>query len=150
VVFIRELVPRRAIALVARTFYGENYVAVPMKHEIEHLDENLKMEYSWRRGRKWESLKMCATGEPQIIPAGSHAEFITEHYWGYTALRSGCAEYRVEHSRWKIWNASSCELNADVATLYGQQFVKTLDAPPRSAFIADGSPIEVLLREQLA
>ncbi len=38
VVFIRELVPRRAIAFVARTFYGENYVAVPMKHEIEHLD----------------------------------------------------------------------------------------------------------------
>ena len=38
VVFIRELVPRRAIALVARTFYGENYIAVPMKHEIEHLD----------------------------------------------------------------------------------------------------------------
>ena len=87
VVFIRELVPRRAIALVARTFYGENYVAVPMKHEIEHLDENLKVEYSWRRGRKWESLKMTATGEAQSIPAGSHAEFITEHYWGYTALR---------------------------------------------------------------
>ena len=85
VVFIRELVPRRAIAVVARTFYGENYVAVPMKHEIEHLDENLKVEYSWRRGRKWESLKMTATGEAQPIPAGSHAEFITEHYWGYTA-----------------------------------------------------------------
>ena len=42
VVFIRELVPRRAIALVARTFYGENYVAVPMKHEIEHLDEQFE------------------------------------------------------------------------------------------------------------
>src|SRR5919109_2249125 len=53
--FIRELVPRRAIALVARSFYGENYVAVPMKHEIEHVGENLKVEYSWRRGRKWES-----------------------------------------------------------------------------------------------
>ena len=78
-----------------------------MKHEIEHLDENLKVEYSWRRGRKWESLKMTATGEAQPIPAGSHAEFITEHYWGYTALRSGCSEYRVEHPRWKIWNAIS-------------------------------------------
>src|SRR5437867_7718488 len=65
VVFIRELVPRRAIALVARTFYGENYVAVQMKHEIEHLDENLKVEYSWRRGRKRESLKMNAAGEPE-------------------------------------------------------------------------------------
>ena len=157
--FIRELVPRRAIAVVARTCYGENYVAVPMKHEIEHLaapvsggqllhssrdvlikssdrsswatqpvnatgclsgakrvDTNLKVEYSWRRGRKWESLKMTATGEAQPIPAGSHAEFITEHCWGYTALRSGCSEYRVEASpRWKIWNAS--ELRSSTPTL---------------------------------
>src|SRR5262245_54527872 len=62
VVFIRELVPRRAIALVARTFYGENYVAVPMKHEIEHVGSSLKVEYAWRSGRKWESLKMTASG----------------------------------------------------------------------------------------
>src|SRR5207244_3163196 len=62
VVFIRELVPRRAIALIARACYGENYLAVPMKHEIEHVDSNLKVEFSWRRGHKWESLKMSATG----------------------------------------------------------------------------------------
>ncbi|HEY5991086.1 MAG TPA: DUF2071 domain-containing protein [Candidatus Udaeobacter sp.] len=150
VVFIRELVPRRAIALIARTCYGENYVALPMKHEIEHVAGNLNVEYSWRRCRKWESLKMsAATGEPQTIPAGTHAEFITEHYWGYTSLRSSCGEYRVEHPRWKIWNASEFELNADVATLYGEQFTETLDQPPRSAFIADGSPITVHRREVL-
>jgi uncharacterized protein YqjF (DUF2071 family) len=149
VVFIRELVPRPAIALIARAFYGENYVAVPMKHEIEHLDGNLKVEYSWRRGRKWESLKMTAAGEAQSIPAGSHTEFITEHYWGYTALRSGCSEYRVEHPRWKIWNANGFELNANVATLYGEQFAETLSQSPRSAFIADGSPITVQKRELL-
>src|SRR5262249_44308851 len=67
VVFIRELVRRRGIALVARTFYGENYVAVPMKHEIEHLAAGLKVESSWRRARKWEALRMSATGEPQTI-----------------------------------------------------------------------------------
>ena len=149
VVFVRELVPRRAIATVARVFYGENYVALPMKHEIEHVDLRLDVEYSWRRGRKWESLKMSASGEPQAILAGSHAEFITEHYWGYTCVRSGCTEYRVEHPRWKTWNAETLELNADVAALYGEQFVEPFSAPPRSAFIADGSPIEVLLREQL-
>jgi uncharacterized protein len=149
VVFIRELVPRRAIALVARTFYGENYVAVPMKHKIEDLDGNLKVEYSWRRGRKWESLTMTATGEPQSIHAGSHAEFITEHYWGYTALRSGCSEYRVEHPRWKMWNATGYDFNADVASLYGKQFAEILNQPPRSAFIADGSPITVQKRQIL-
>ena len=150
VVFVRELVPRRAIATVARVFYGENYVAVPMKHQIDHVGHKLSVGYSWRRGRKWESLMMSASGEPQTIPAGSHAEFITEHYWGYTCFRGGCSEYRVEHRRWKIWNAEQFELSADVATLYGEQFVEPLSAAPRSAFIADGSPIEVLLREQLS
>jgi len=149
VVFVRELVPKRAIALIARTFYGEPYLAVPMKHDIEHVDLRVKVEYSWRRGTKRESLRMSASGEPQTISAGSHAEFITEHYWGYTCVRAGCSEYRVEHPRWKIWNAETFELRADVAALYGEQFVKTLSQPPRSAFIAEGSPISVLLREQL-
>jgi len=150
VVFVRELVPRQAIALVARTFYGENYVALPMKHQIDHVDLKLSVEYSWRRGRKWESLKIMASGEPQTIPAGSHAEFITEHYWGYTSVRGGCSEYRVEHPRWKAWHAESFEFKADVAMLYGEQFAESLSVVPCSAFIADGSPIQVLLREQLA
>lgn len=150
VVFVRELVPRRAIATVARVFYGENYVAVPMKHQIDHADRNVSVEYSWRRGRKWESLKLSASSDAQTIPAGSHAEFITEHYWGYTCFRGGCSEYRVEHPRWKVWNATSYDFQADVASLYGEQFVDVLSPKPRSAFIADGSPIQVLLREQLA
>lgn len=148
-VFIRELVPRHAIALIARACYGENYVAMPMKYDIEHVEMNLKVEYSWRRGSKWESLKMNATGEPQAIPAGSHAEFITEHYWGYTSFLNGCGEYRVEHPRWKIWNATSFELRADVTALYGEQFAEALNQPPRSAFIADGSPITVHKRQVL-
>src|SRR5438270_8988048 len=146
VVFVRELVPRRAIALVARAFYGERYFALPMKHHIEHVDLRLKVEYSWRRGKKWESLKMSAGGESHSISADSHAEFITEHYWGYTCLRAGCGEYRVEHQRWKIWNATDFEFNADVATLYGKQFAETLNQQPRSAFIADGSPITIQQR----
>src|SRR6266545_7456775 len=97
----------RAIALVARAFYGERYFALPMKHNIEHVADSLSVEYSWRRGKKWEFLKMSASGEPQSISPGSHAEFITEHYWGYTCVRDGCSEYRVEHPRWKIWNVSS-------------------------------------------
>jgi uncharacterized protein len=149
VVFIREFVPRRAVAFVARAFYGERYAALPMKHHVDHVDRELSVEYSWRRGRKWESLRMSASGEPQSISAGSHAEFITEHYWGYTSVRGDCSEYRVEHPRWKIWNATSFELDADVATLYGEQFAETLNQPLRSALIAAGSPITIQRREIL-
>ena len=150
VVFVRELAPRRAIALIARVFYGERYLALPMKHEIEHLDGRLSVGYSWRRGSKWESLRVSAVGKPQSIPAGSHAEFITEHYWGYTCFRGGCSEYRVEHPRWKVWNAQEFELSAEISGLYGEKFVEPLRTTPRSAFIADGSPVSVLLREQLS
>jgi uncharacterized protein len=35
VVFIKEIVPRAAIAFAARKFYNENYVALPMDHKID-------------------------------------------------------------------------------------------------------------------
>jgi uncharacterized protein YqjF (DUF2071 family) len=149
VVFIRELVPRRAIALVARAFYGERYVALPMRHVIIDDGAHVSAEYSWRRAKKWESLKVSAGGELQSISAGSHAEFITEHYWGYTRVRAGCSEYRVEHPRWRVWNADTFELCADLATLYGEQFAETLACPPRSAFIAKGSAITIERRSIL-
>jgi uncharacterized protein YqjF (DUF2071 family) len=143
VVFVRELVPRRAIAFVARTFYDEPYLALPMRHLVEHKEGGVFAEYQWRRGRRWETLAMTATGEPQNGAEGSHEEFITEHYWGYTARRDGCSEYRVEHPRWRLWTAETTKFDADVATLYGPQFVEPLAAQAVSAFIAEGSPIEV-------
>ena len=42
VVFIKELVPHFAIAWVARTFYNENYVTLPMSHRIENVGELLE------------------------------------------------------------------------------------------------------------
>jgi uncharacterized protein YqjF (DUF2071 family) len=143
VAFIRELVPRPAIAIVARTFYGEPYSAMPMRHSIEHNDGRVSVEYQWRRGKRWETLGMSAVGEPQASAEGSHEEFITEHYWGYTARRGGLSEYQVEHPRWKLWTAESSKFEADVATLYGAQFFEGLSAPAVSAFIAEGSSIQV-------
>src|SRR5579864_6306955 len=35
VVFIKELVPRQAIAMAARLLYGENYAGIPMNHQIQ-------------------------------------------------------------------------------------------------------------------
>jgi uncharacterized protein YqjF (DUF2071 family) len=35
VVFVKELGPRRAIALLARLLYNENYVALQMSHRIQ-------------------------------------------------------------------------------------------------------------------
>jgi len=39
------MVPRQAIPLLARACYSENYFALPMKHNIEHVDAKLNVEY---------------------------------------------------------------------------------------------------------
>ncbi len=93
VAFIRELVPRFAIATVARVFYNEPYSAMRMRHSISHEQGRLAVEYGWRRGGAWEFLAMTASGEPSDAPHGSHEEFITEHLLGLYG--SGKREHRV-------------------------------------------------------
>ena len=146
VVFIRELVPKIAIAVTARVFYGEPYLALPMRSAVIDREGEVSARYEWRRGSKWESVAMTARGEAQLIAAGTHEEFITEHYWGYTKRGKGTSEYRVEHPRWNIWPAETREFKADVATLYGEKFVAALAAEPASAFIANGSFVTIYRR----
>jgi uncharacterized protein len=145
VVFIRELVPRRAIATVARVFYGERYSALPMRHSIIDHANGLSVSYEWRRSRKWESLSMRASGQLISVAPGSHEEFITEHYWGYTSGKR-MTEYRVDHPPWNIWRADEAGFNADVATLYDDVFVAPLSSTPASQFIAEGSDVQVWRR----
>jgi uncharacterized protein YqjF (DUF2071 family) len=149
VVFIREIVPRPAIAWVARVLYGEPYIALPMKREIRQDPKSLMVQYSWRREGRWNSVTASAQGEAAEVAVGSEEEFITEHYWGYTAHPGGAREYQVEHPRWRTWRALESRLDCDVAELYGREFVGPLSAPPSSAFIADGSAIQVRYHARL-
>jgi uncharacterized protein YqjF (DUF2071 family) len=145
VVFIKELVPRPTIAFIARTFYNENYVALPMSHHLETLsDEKKSVSYSWRFKGRENWLKVTTQGLGQIPANGSHQEFITEHYWGYARQRDGSTvEYRVEHPRWQVWETATAEFHCDIAGLYGENFGQFLHRPPSSAFLADGSEVKV-------
>ncbi|HVT38825.1 MAG TPA: DUF2071 domain-containing protein [Gemmatimonadaceae bacterium] len=152
VVFIRELVPRRAIAWIARLWYNEPYRALPMRHAIDRSSDHTpnRVRYEWRRSGEWEGLALRTKGASRPLTPGSEAEFITEHYWGYTRQRDGSTiEYRVEHPPWKVWEAEDARLSCDVASLYGSQFVRLLEGTPQSAFLADGSHVVVFRPEPL-
>lgn len=141
VVFVREVVPRVAIATVARWIYNEPYLACPMRS----VQGPGGARYEWRDGGRWNSLAVDVAGEPHPLVPGSEAEFITEHYWGYTRQRDGgTVEYEVRHPPWRVWSAQSSRLQCDVRGFYGQPFVEALTAEPCSAFLAEGSAIEVL------
>lgn len=146
VVFIRELVPRPAIAWAARAWYNEPYRTLPMRHAVVRRDDGwpTSARYEWRRGGRWESLSVRSDAEPAPPATGSETEFIAEHYWGYTRQRDGSTiEYRVAHPRWRTAPAREARLEADVSALYGAPVAALLTAEPRSAFLADGSAVTV-------
>jgi len=148
VVFIKEIVPRRAIAAVARRRYNENYVALPMRARVtppDHPDSGAgSLEYSWRVGQSWNTIQATFGGPASYPVKGSEAEFITEHYWGYVSQRDrSTLEYYVEHPQWRVWQATNARLVGDVAELYGAQFQDALSQPASSAFVAEGSEVAV-------
>ena len=146
VVFIRELVPRRTIAFVARVLYNEPYRALPMRYALGADRERggFAREYAWQASAEWTRLSARTVGPSRMLEANSEEEFITEHYWGYTRQRDGgTVEYRVSHPRWNVWTATDARLDGDLARVYGDAFARVLAGPPRSAFVADGSPVVV-------
>jgi uncharacterized protein len=145
VVFIRELVPRWAIATVARVVYNEPYLSVPMTHRVEvSAESGGSVEYGWHYAGRPFLMAASVHGAPQPLPADSEAEFITEHYWGYTKQRDGTTlEYQVEHPRWRVWEPTAVSFTGPGAALYGADFGDLLSQAPQSAFVAEGSPVVV-------
>ncbi len=140
VAFVREIVPKRAIAVVARWSYNEPYVALPMRHRIGEAAAS----YVWLHDGRWLEVSVRGEGSPVPLAAGSHEEFIAEHYWGYCAQRDGgTIEYRVEHPPWRVWRAKEAALSPEAAAFYPPEFARTLSRPTDTAFLAEGSAVTV-------
>jgi uncharacterized protein len=143
VVFIKEIVPKRAITFVANCFYGEHYVTMPMEHSWLADKERLQVSYHWKKGG-WHSFHVECSQPAQALQARSEAEFITEHYWGYTKLNaSATSEYEVQHPPWEIYPLLKYNIEVDFGALYGSQFRFLSTETPRSVFLAEGSPVVV-------
>ena len=99
VVFIKEIVPRHAVTWVARTFYNENYVTLPMREEIT-ADS---YRYEWRSKGTWYRLSVETHGDWSVPDLDSEASFVAEHYWGYAAQRDGRRWSTRSSTRDGVW-----------------------------------------------
>jgi len=145
VVFIREFVPRRAIAFVAKRFYEEPYLAIPTRHRIESSATKVSAEYGWKIGGRWHDISVDTYPTPLEIAPGSEEEFITEHYWGYTKRSDGSTSaYEVQHPRWQTYRWQSYRIAVDFEKMYGPQFAFLTDQEVSSVLLAEGSAVNVL------
>lgn len=143
VVFIREIVPKPLLTLIANILYKEHYVTMPMQHEWKEEYGGLSISYEWKK-EKWYSCQVQASSNLKAILPGSEEEFITEHYWGYSKLsESKTLEYRVNHPRWEVYPIRSYAVDVDFGALYGEDFGFLNHQKPDSVLLAEGSQIQV-------
>jgi len=147
VTFIRELVPRPAVSIMARLAYNEPYRTVPMRNRMGIIGPSgrpVSVEYAWRISNEWCGMRLFPEGDLYAPEPGSEEEFITNHHWGYTRRRlGGTTEYRVQHPTWRVCRGAHGLIVGDLSELYGNDLAALLAQVPHSAYFAEGSKVAV-------
>jgi len=150
VVFIKEIVPKFALTFVANTVYGEHYETMKMNHKWEELEKERIVEYQWNCQNSWQTFKVNADLNSSKISKGSEAEFITEHYWGYTKINDRKTfEYEVTHPKWEHYVVKNYVIDVDYKLNYGEEFEILNQLEPKSVMLAEGSIITVENKKEI-
>lgn len=143
VVFIKEIVPKPPLTLVANTIYKEHYETLPMFHSVNFERDQKLFTYGWKKQNYKNSFTLITEKELSDIETQSEAEFITEHYFGYTKTNKGTYEYEVKHQRWQQYKVKNYFINVDFKGTYGNSFEFLQNQRPISVILAKGSEIRV-------
>lgn len=144
VVFVREFVPLRLVAKMARWLYNEPYVYAPLEGAITDNASHITAEYALHFGGREHVLR--ATGSrPSFVPAcDSFDHALKEHRWGYGITRQGVPlRYEVIHPTWDIYPVQMYHIDVDWGLLYGPEWKFLNTASPCSTILAVGSAVAV-------
>jgi uncharacterized protein YqjF (DUF2071 family) len=141
VVFIRELVPRQAIATIARLRYNEPYVRVPMSCGRDLEAGSVRV---WHRFAKGSSIEVRASATATLPVPDSPDHWLTDHALGIGRRRDGAAVlYHVAHPTWALHEIAAVDLDVDFAAIYGPSWAWLADTPPSHVSLAAGSAITI-------
>lgn len=145
VCFIREFVPKRLVAFIARRIYGEPYIATRMSSRVTESPDRIEIEHELMFGGRTNRVRMLGTKPMGTPDACSVEHFFKEHKWGFSCgTRPGeCVRYEVAHPVWNCYPVERYELNWDWAAVYGPEWAILQDAKPCSVILAEGSAIAV-------
>lgn len=145
VVFLRQVVPHRLVALGARRIFNEKAVCHRLDCSLKETDQqSTQVEYGWYvRGRR-HFLKAAFLEQPYFSVPSAERNFFVERHWGYcTQTDGGCLEYHFDHPPWPAYKAVDSSATASVEDFYGSPFTDIFRARPDSVFACRGSTISL-------
>jgi uncharacterized protein YqjF (DUF2071 family) len=151
VLFVREFVPQRWVAWLARTLYNEPYQATSMASRVEpSSDGNLAIEHRWTFAGRTHAVRATADPDSSVPDAGGLEAFFKEHRWGYGRTRDGrLLRYEVRHPPWATHRVRSFDVDVDWSAAYGSRWSELREAKPFSTIVAAGSDVSVHRKELL-
>jgi uncharacterized protein YqjF (DUF2071 family) len=150
VVFVREFVPLRVVACLARLLYREPYAAVRMSSAVTDSLDSITIEHRLSYGGRDHLIRAVGAKPPQRPGVDSLEHFFKEHQWGYgRSRREQTLRYEVRHPQWAIYPVREFALDIDWGTLYGMEWSEMNGTKPESVIIAVGSPVLVFPRGRL-
>jgi uncharacterized protein len=151
VVFVREFVPKRLVAWLARAVYNEPYVAAPLSSTLHENDGGLTFEQRITFGGRTHTISVTGS-KPAVLPCETSMDhFFKEHRWGFGINRRGeCIRYEVQHPHWDVYGVQSYHLDLDWEMLYGPEWQFLCQQTPCSVIFAVGSAVAVYPKGKLA
>lgn len=143
VVFIRELVSRPAISIVARLAYNEPYRTVRMRDEVLRREGQVGVRHRFGPGLR---SRLEGWGDAEtFLPAADSAEYwLTHHRLGVGRARDGHARsYEVDHPVWPLHPMRSLTIDVDFAGLYGPEWAFLEGAEPSHVTLSAGSAVSI-------
>lgn len=149
VAFTKLFFPKKALTLVAKLFYKENYETRKLRHRWSENDEDLLTSYGLRKDR-WHEFDLKTSKESAAIDNSSSEAFFSKHYWGTAQVNDkSCTVYKIEHPEWKAFQVKDWEINFDFGSVFGADFMHLNDAEPESVQLLEGSEVTVFKKKIL-
>ena len=147
VVFVREFVPQRVVAALARWVYNEPYRATRMRSQVVEGDGMLTVRHRLTVARRERTIGVTADVARHHHPADSPEAYLIEHQWGFgTSRRGSLIRYQVVHPAWDVHPVRSFDLDWDWAAAYGTRFAPLQREEPMSVVLAAGSAVSIYPR----
>ena len=144
VTFIKEIVPKHLVSMVANGLFSEHYETLPMNHKISKLSsDSSRLSYGVRKTSEYE-VSAQVSNEMIGLEPGGFEEFIAEHYWGYSKVNATKSiEYEVAHPKWDMFEKSEVGTSINFASIYGDSWSFLNRIEPESSFVLKGSEVRV-------
>ncbi|HEX4627344.1 MAG TPA: DUF2071 domain-containing protein, partial [Gemmatimonadales bacterium] len=142
--FIRQLVPSRVIAAVARLKYDEPFWPTPIRRRIVAMPTEVRAEYGVGPAALGWHVSATGSGDARLPAHDSAEHYFTSRLFACRTRHDGSlGTFRVEHPPWAVREIRALDYRFDFGSLYGAEWEFLNRVQPASVVFAAGSEVAV-------